>query len=517
MLIDLINNTIFNKQYDICIIGGGIAGLTIANELKNKNVTIAILESGNFDFDEKIQSLYKGEVLSTSAPHAELDVFRRRQYGGTSHMWGGGVLPLDEIDFEYQDYIKGSGWPITRKDLNPYYGRAMRYFGVGDNVDDYDTVSPIIQDLEKSKVLQTKMWKLTPSNKKNFSNRFKRNLYDRSNVDIYINANCTDLNPTNNEKLVEVKTLSGVVHTIKARKFIISMGGIETTRLLMLSSFDYGDNVGRYYTPHWNSNHGLLLIRPDKLVSSQYERTSRGYRIRRFLTLNEEFAKMNGLLNVKITLEKIVTDNDMLEDIQGYFNYLYGIDVSLLDLADNVDLKQFSFSEEGESAARRVFRYSRNLVNKYINFNVFEYYCALGQKPNVDSTLTLSNKLDDMGQRTVQLDYKVSEDDKESLIRTYHLIGKELGQLGVGRMMFNPDIAAQDFIQSSHGSSHHCGTTRMADSLENGVVDANLKLFKSNNKYICSSSVFPITGHANPTLTIAALGIRLADYITKKV
>ena len=148
---------------------------------------------------------------------------------------------------------------------------------------------------------------------------------------------------------------------------------------------------------------------------------------------------------------------------------------------------------------------------------MFEYNCALGQKPNVDSTLTLSNKLDDMGQRTVQLDYKVSEDDKESLIRTYHLIGKELGQLGVGRMMFNPDIAAQDFIQSSHGSSHHCGTTRMADSLENGVVDANLKLFKSNNKYICSSSVFPITGHANPTLTIAALGIRLADYITKKV
>ncbi len=400
MLIDLKNNTILNKQYDICIIGGGIAGLTIANELKNKNVTVAILESGNFDFDEKIQSLYKGEVLSTSSPHSELDVFRRRQYGGTSHMWGGGVLPLDEIDFEYQDYIEGSGWPITRKDLNPYYGRAMRYFGVGDNVDDYDAVSPIIQGLEKSKVLQTKMWKLTPFNKKNFSNRFKRNLYVGGNVDVYINANCTDLNPTNNEKLVEVKTFSGAVHTIKARKFIISMGGIETTRLLMLSSFDYGDNVGKYYTPHWNSHHGLVLIRPDKLVSSQYERMGRGYRIRRFLTLNEEFAKMNGLLNVKITLEKIATDNDMLEDIQGYFNHLYGIDVSLLDLAENVDLKQFSFSEEGESVARRVFNHSRNLVNKYGNFNVFEYNCALGQKPNVNSALTLSDKLDDMGQRT---------------------------------------------------------------------------------------------------------------------
>jgi len=67
-----------------------------------------------------------------------------------------------------------------------------------------------------------------------------------------------------------------------------------------------------------------------------------------------------------------------------------------------------------------------------------------------------------------------------------------------------------------HGGYHHMGTTRMNNDPKKGVVDENCKVHGIENLYIAGSSVLPTVGYANPTLTIAALSLRLADYVKNR-
>ena len=60
---------------------------------------------------------------------------------------------------------------------------------------------------------------------------------------------------------------------------------------------------------------------------------------------------------------------------------------------------------------------------------------------------------------------------------------------------------------------HHIGTVRMGDSAATGVVDANCRVFGVNNLYVAGSAVFPTSSQANPTLTIVAMALRLADHL----
>jgi choline dehydrogenase-like flavoprotein len=63
------------------------------------------------------------------------------------------------------------------------------------------------------------------------------------------------------------------------------------------------------------------------------------------------------------------------------------------------------------------------------------------------------------------------------------------------------------------GVWHHMGTTRMHDSAQLGVVDRNCKVHGINNLFVAGSSVFPTYGANFPTITIAALALRLADHL----
>ena len=90
---------------------------------------------------------------------------------------------------------------------------------------------------------------------------------------------------------------------------------------------------------------------------------------------------------------------------------------------------------------------------------------------------------------------------------TAQLIGQALIKSGAGKIRSLPSLTAR-----ARGG-HHIGTTRMASSPSQGVVDENCKVHGLNNLYIASSSVFPTSSYANPTLTIVAMAIRLADYL----
>ena len=65
--------------------------------------------------------------------------------------------------------------------------------------------------------------------------------------------------------------------------------------------------------------------------------------------------------------------------------------------------------------------------------------------------------------------------------------------------------------------AHHMGTTRMAASPQFGVVDANCKVFGTENLYVAGSSIFAKGGASNPTMPLLQFAVRLADHLDNKM
>ena len=114
---------------DLCIVGAGAAGIALALEWIGKGDRVLLLEGGGFDYDPRMQDLYRGDIVGL--PYFPLQAARLHYFGGTTGHWAGFCSTLDPIDFEVRDWVPHSGWPITPAELVPYYARASRVVQIG--------------------------------------------------------------------------------------------------------------------------------------------------------------------------------------------------------------------------------------------------------------------------------------------------------------------------------------------------------------------------------------------------
>ena len=109
-------------EADVCVVGAGAAGQTVAKALADAGRDVLLLESGGIDFDATVQAL--NEAANTGLPYYDLLRARLRFFGGTTASWGGRTCRLDPIDFETRDWVPLSGWPFGPAELEPHYQRA---------------------------------------------------------------------------------------------------------------------------------------------------------------------------------------------------------------------------------------------------------------------------------------------------------------------------------------------------------------------------------------------------------
>ena len=160
---------------DICIIGAGAAGISIALEWINTPYKVILLEGGGFDYDPEVQQLYKGTTSGQQFP--DLTGSRLHYFVGTTGHWAGFCSPFDEIDFKQRDWVPSSGWPFERKDLDPFYARANKTIQLGPynyDLEYWQKQLPNMNPLPlNEKVIQTKMVKTSCLQKHKVSNRKK--------------------------------------------------------------------------------------------------------------------------------------------------------------------------------------------------------------------------------------------------------------------------------------------------------------------------------------------------------
>lgn len=530
-------------EADICIVGAGPAGLALAREFDGTSIRVAILESGDFEPREEIAALTDGETEGD--PFSPLRDMRHRQFGGMSNVWnivlypgriGVRYVPMDPIDFEKREWVPNSGWPITYDDLIPYYHRAHSFCQLGEF--DY---TPDAWECEhhnrtpfKTQDVATGMFKFGPAD--TYFRQYRTEMASSKNINVYLHANAVELRKDETSGgigHIVVACLHGTKINVTAKTFVLAAGGMENARLMLASNREEErgignrhDVVGRYFMDHPLVDFGTLYPFAPSVISSmrlydkkrvnnetvmgRYAITDQAMRQHRLFNISALIYPRNSRFrsDAKTSLKFLVAS---LKGGRLPSNMVRHIS-NVLAAPHHIIGDIYQFQVRKRPVEPNLAKGNWSLEDDVSRFVKFEVLSQTEQTPHPDNRVTLSKDRDALGVPRVKLSNVWRQHDIDSVRGSQQLFAAAFEDAGVGRLVFD-DVSRPGVLMSTH---HTMGTTRMHTDPQQGVVDANCKVHGMSNLYVAGSSVFTTGGYANPTLTIIALGIRLADLLKKE-
>jgi choline dehydrogenase-like flavoprotein len=499
------NNTLV--EGDLCIIGAGAAGISMAMQFINTPINVILLEGGGFQYEDRMQELYAGQT--SGQRYFPLKSIRLHYFGGTTGHWAGFCAPFDEIDFQIRDWVPHSGWPITKKDLDPYYERAQPILELGPynyNQDFWMKQDPSMISLpfDQGRVWN-KMWQFSPPTR--FGKKYRDAIVQAPNIHLYTYANVTDIRANeavNHIQEVTVKNFEGKTHRVRAKQFILACCAVQNARLLLASNKQAPkglgndrDLVGRYFMEHIEIKSAeLWLPVPDKLKMYQWE--GEATKARAELAISPEMQAEYRILNGTSSLTPLEIAKDQKPFIDVWED-------------ENGDGMAKKMREDQDTATEKAA-----VKKEEKGFSAFQLFTRIEQAPNPNSRITLDPEKDELGVPRSHLHWELTPLEKTSIRKIYEIIGREAGRAGIGRVRlldYLRDADDMNWPAFTGGGWHHMGTTRMSDDPQQGVVDAQCKVHGIDNLYVAGSSCFTTAGAPNPTLTLVALSLRLADHV----
>jgi choline dehydrogenase-like flavoprotein len=480
---------------DIVIVGGGVAGLSLARQLADDGHDVAVLESGGEKPDDRTQALYKGRMTLSGAGTSRdlgdyLTASRVRCYGGSGNVWGGKCGPLDPMDFERRAWIPHSGWPVDRRQMQPYYDRACALL----EMERFDGPNGGIAGIRDGVFAgRSELFTPRPRRYTNYTglsgsgnyDRFKRAASQHARVRNYLRANVTHIGLARNGRAVDalgLRCLNGRRITARARAYVLATGGIENVRLLLASNQvhrngigNHSDWLGRAFAGHSTISReatpAFLLMR-SRLELTLYNNEPRD---RAHLVMGASDLAQRRMQGVNFT----TTLGRRVQNAPATTHALQTLAAVLAGSKEQTHLDAFFMLE---------------------------------QTPNRSSRVSLVDEPDELGMPRVQVDMRYNDLELDWLERMVSALARELGRLGLGRAQWA--AGRDELISLMNLSRHHMGATRMSVSAADGVVDENCRVHGVGNLYVAGSSVFPTSGIVNPTLTLLALAFRLGDRLS---
>lgn len=433
-----------------------------------------IVEAGGLEYSPDSQDIYRGTVVGDS--YYDLDYARLRLFGGSSGHWMGWCRPLDDIDFEPRKGIGHSGWPIRKKDLDPYVKEADSIFEIG----------PIEADKPLNKDINEVHFRFS-SPPVRFGQKYLQHIKESPLIGLLLESPVTEIVPQNGRiSHVKLGGKEGQDRRITSQHFCLCTGGIENSRLLLWSNHLNGGGVvpdahalGKYWMEH-----PIFGVGSAVLFSFTQMRAKNGIR---FYAPSTNFLRNHDIGNFGL---RLAVGEDLVKEL----------------------------IKDGLCVAPQFFT---DLAMKYDSSLMCgaELRLAWEQVPTSANRIELDAEKDALGMPRVKLHWKKQPQDRRTAETALQLFGSYLAQAEKGRAKILPWLA-QGLDYPAHderGGPHHMGGTRMASGPAEGVVDQNCKVFGVENLYIGGSSVFPTGGHANPTYTIVQLALRLGDHLAGKI
>ena len=526
---------------DVCIVGSGPAGITLALELAAQGQRVLVLESGGEAKDESLAELSAAEIVDPRV-HDDTRITTSRRLGGTSNLWGARCQPFDPIDLAERPWIQGASWPLALSDIAPWYPRACELLSCGEPVFRSDDWASRFDDK-----------RVDASRLERFSNRPKMQVAHRqalqTNPLIDVRLHCTvvqaDLDPTGRVEHLVVCLPDGARHRLPVRRVVLAMGGLETTRFMLAMQqrqpqlFGGPDGMlGRFYMAHVIGEVADVEFRSDETDRAfDFFLDGHGsYARRRFIPSDEE-QRRRQLTNVSfwpvvppvadarhgsallsaVFLAMSIGPLGRLLMAEAIRRYHAPLGIARGPHMSNV-LRDLPSAISG--SARFLYqRYlSRWRIPGFFMRNPNRTYGLSYHSehlPSADSRVALSAELDGLGVPRLRVDLRFGVEDAQALFRAHELMRDWFAATGVGVLRYRQpaeDTPQAILAVAKHGT-HQIGTVRMGVDRHTGIVDRDLRCFDLHNLYVASSAVFPSSGQANPTLTIVALAARLAAHL----
>jgi choline dehydrogenase-like flavoprotein len=519
----------------VCIIGGGVAGITLAMELDKKGIDVVLLESGGFNPDDDTRDLYRGEDVG-EWKYNFADGSRSRFLGGSSNCWGGWCRPLDPWDFEKRDWVAHSGWPFGLSELAPYYERTHALLKLGPNNFDPDFWERSINrsDVRRiplvSGMVRDTISQFSPPAR--FGKLYRETLKRSQRVRVFLYANAVNIDTDRMAKTVthiDVATLSGRRIKVTAKQFILATGGIENARLLLASNKiqpggvgNGNDLVGRFFMDHPRLFSGNIKFTREwsrnKLSDVKYHYqnaavAAHGTCIAHQFALTPETLEKEGLLNARVWFSSVFPG----EGSEGA--------LALFRCKQALTQKEQADWSLGKDVLTMLshpldtlgYGYTRLFQPRWLIQGV-KFQLIVEPEPDPDSRVMLSpTQKDQLGMNRVRVDWRLTPRVQRTFDRTLQILAEDMRKSGVAQVELDPPVEGRKWPKDLEGTWHHMGTTRMHDSPKHGVVDRDCKVHGMSNLYIAGSSVFPTAGANFPTITLAALAFRLSEHVAKEV
>jgi choline dehydrogenase-like flavoprotein len=484
MIIDLQQapNNFKAKLYDVCVCGSGPAGVTLARIIASSGKSVAILEGGTLEYSEQSQQLYQGKSVGENDFNAA-QTARLRFLGGTSNHWSGMCSYFDAYDFNNTVNNELPGWPIEHKEVLKYFNHAKTILDLPENAFTKTTTWP-------GKNFKPFNFVMSPPTR--FNAKYKDELQKSKRIDLYLNANLTNVQFKDNLSTVdyfEVQNYHLKKTLIRAKQYVLAMGALENARTLLVNNKqlktgigNQSDLVGRCFMEHLNVKFG------------------------RFVATEAKFW-MAGGVNIQPNEQLIIKNK---------------IGNGVISFEPNAKPQSYGRTKAIKQALRNFTCKSESITN--LSRKLIDFDCEgdgvigslLEQTPNLNSRVLLDTEKDMFGLPKLILNWQLNEFDRHT-IKTIGLeASKELARLGVARVQLRDFVLDTSLpMKDFYPHAHHMGTTRMASSPKYGVVDTNSKVFGTDNLYVAGASVFPTGGGCNPTFTLTMLASRLGQHLTK--
>ncbi len=474
---------------EVTIVGGGVSAISTALTLERLNISSLIIEAGPVgpNIDDVSQSFYNGKT--TKDDYFDLKETRVRKFGGSSEHWEDQVTlrPLDKYDFKECLFKK--------EELDKYTFEAAKIFEVKDNFSNKDI--RVSEGIQITKFIYGKPKKQGNHHEIHFGKKFLNHIKNSKKIYLVGDTRVLSLDGENEvEKIYYIK--DNIKNELTPKITIMATGGIENSRILLYSqkiskkNFLHNIKIGTNWMEHIT---GLVIgsfvgnyEKLENLISCfnkelDYNNT--------YISFTDETLNRLNSLNILLKFQKNKLSKKIFNQLKSFF-------------------QKFSLILDP--------------LFKILNLNFpsnIKLIAMIEQKPDEENFIKLSETLKDshsVPEPELNWNWKSQKDIKNSLNISIQELNLFLKKNKIGKIIpqnflrnYKVDYPS-DAIYAGH---HHLGGTQMSDTIKNGVVDKNLKVFNLSNLFITGSSVFPTGGYVHPTFTIVQLSIRLAHHIKK--
>ena len=496
-------------RYDICIVGTGPAGISVAKQLLGADLKIAILESGGLEPEPEYQELNQG--INSGPRYLSLDGSRLRCFGGAGKLWAGHCAPFKSDDFDKKSYVPLSGWPISLDDLKVYYKQAAEMLGISyEKFYNKDLLGNTFKEKSFREInrdnsfLTANVFQVSNVDNRDLAEKYRNDFESSANTDVIFHSTVTKLNFSKNTKNVEsisIADLNNNSGIVKAKIFVLACGALENPRILLTSKkFDKKETnidsnlVGSCFMSHPGILEVAEIYKNTSEICITKNETDNTFKV--FFEINSKERIKQKILRHSLSVEqfKNLTDKSTYTSgrIFSEFKKLFK-DFNLFSA-----IKKIACEIKGEN-------YSSNNWNLDV---------GLEQPPRLTNNLKLHHTKDALGVSKINIFWDdLSKIEKDTVVKSVKTMASELGLLGTGKIKLTNKLLNGQSYKFDDPINHHIGTTRMSDSSKTGVVDKNCKVFGVSNLYIAGSSVFTTSSIVNPTYTIIALSLRLGEYL----